>query len=196
MPLRRVIRYLPHGRRPFWKGQAVAILAVLSALACRDIADSFVDNGLYFTFLFPAVLIAGLFGGTWSGVSTAVFGALLIAYVWIPPRFSLQLSGDGNFRLIAFWSAASMVIFLTAFVHTVLDRLLVAEARAATVAREMQHRMQNTLGLVQAIARQTFRTAEDFGVAQQVFLARLDALARAQTLLGELHGDVGIETLI
>jgi two-component sensor histidine kinase len=27
-------------------------------------------------------------------------------------------------------------------------------------------------------------------------LARLDALARAQTLLGELDGDVGIETLI
>jgi two-component sensor histidine kinase len=181
---------------PFWKGQAIAFLAVLSALVCRAIADAFVDNGLYFTFLFPAVLIAGLFGGTWSGVSTAVFGALLIAYVWIPPRFSLQLSGDGNFRLIAFWSVASMVIFLTAFVHTVLDRLAVAEARARTVAREMQHRVQNTLGLVQAIARQTFRAADDFGAAQQVFLARLDALARAQTLLGELDGDVGIETLI
>jgi two-component sensor histidine kinase len=197
MPLRKVIPYLPHGRRPLWKGQAIAFLAIIFALACRALADPFVDNGLYFTFLFPAVLIAGLFGGTWSGVSTAVFGALLIAYIWIPPRLSFRLSGDGDFRLIAFWSVASMVIFLTAFVHTVLDRLAAAEARATTVAREMQHRVQNTLALVQAVARQTFRTAEDLGAAQRVFAARLDALGRAQTLIAdEIDADVGIDALI
>lgn len=196
MPLHRVIPYLPQGKRPFWKGQAIAVLAVMAALACRALADPFVEGGLYFTFLFPAVLIAGLFGGTWSGISTAVLGSLVTAYLWMPPRLSLHLSGDGEFRLIAFWSVASLVIFLSAFVHTVLDRLALEEAHAATVSREMQHRVQNTLTLVQAIARQTFRAADDFAAAQRVFFARLDALGRAQNLLAELDDDVGIETLI
>jgi two-component sensor histidine kinase len=161
------------------------------------VADPYIDNGLYFTFLFPAVLMAGLFGGRWSGISTALFGALLAAYIWIPPGFSIHLRGDGDFRLIAFWFAASMVIFLTDFVHAVLDKLAVAEERAATISREMQHRVQNTLTLVQAIARQTFRTADNLAKAQEVFAARIDALGRAQILIDEgFDQSVAVQTLI
>jgi two-component sensor histidine kinase len=185
MPLRRLIPYLPQGKRSFWKGQAIALVAVLAALACRTAADSFVDQGLYFTFLFPGVLVAGLFGGTWSAISTAFFGALLIAYIWIPPRYSFDLTGDGLFRLVSFWTVGSMVILLTAFVHTVLDKLAAAEHRATTTARELHHRVQNALTLVQAIARQTFRTSDNLTGAQEVFSARLTALGRAQALLDE-----------
>jgi two-component sensor histidine kinase len=197
VPLRRLIPYLPQGERSFWKGQAIALVAVLAALTCRTMADQFVDQGLYFTFLFPAVLVAGLFGGTWSGISTAFFGALLIAYIWIPPRYSFELSGDGLFRLVSFWAVGSMVILLTAFVHTVLNKLAAAEHHAATTAREMQHRVQNALTLVQAIARQTFRTSDNLAGAQEVFSARLAALGRAQALIDEgVDENVTVATLI
>jgi two-component sensor histidine kinase len=197
MPLRRLIPYLPQGKRSFWKGQAIALVAVLAALSCRTAADPFVDQGLYFTFLFPVVLVAGLFGGTWSAISTAFFGALLIAYIWIPPRYSFNVAGDGLFRLVSFWAVASMVILLTTFVHTVLDILAAAEQRAATTAREMQHRVQNALTLVQAIARQTFRTSENLAGAQDVFSARLAALGRAQALIDEgIDENVTVATLI
>jgi len=197
MPLRKAIPYLPQGRRPFWKGQAIAVLAIGATVVCRSAADPFIDSGLYFTFLFPAVLAAGLFGGTWSGISTAFFGALLVAFIWIPPRFSFHLTGDGDLRVIAFWCVASMVIFLTDFVHAVLNQLSAAEERAATIAREMQHRVQNTLTLVQAIAGQTFRTADNLAKAQEVFAARIDALGRAQILIDEGFGQsVTVETLI
>jgi two-component sensor histidine kinase len=156
-----------------------------AALVCRTVVDPFIDNGLYFTFLFPAVLVAGLFGGTWSGISAALFGALLVAFIWMPPRLSFHLTTDGEIRLIAFWCVASMVILLTAFVHAVLDKLAVAEERAATISREMQHRVQNSLTLVQAIARQTFRTADNLAKAQEAFAARIDALGRAQILIDE-----------
>jgi len=197
MPLRRLIPYLPQGKRSFWKGQTIALVAVLAALSCRTAADPFVDQGLYFTFLFPAVLVAGLFGGTWSAISTAFFGALLVAYIWIPPRYSFSVAGDGLFRLVSFWAVASMVILLTTFVHTVLDILATAEQRAATTAREMQHRVQNALTLVQAIARQTFRTSENLAAAQEVFSARLAALGRAQALIDEgVDENVTLATLI
>jgi two-component sensor histidine kinase len=197
MPLRRLIPYLPRGERAFWKGQAIALVAVLAALTCRMAADQFVDQGLYFTFLFPAVLVAGLFGGTWSAVSTAFFGAILIAYIWRPPRYSFDLTGDGLFRLVSFWAVGSMVILLTAFVHTVLNKLAAAEHHAATTAREMQHRVQNALTLVQAIARQTFRTSDNLAGAQEVFSARLAALGRAQALIDEgVDENVTVATLI
>jgi two-component sensor histidine kinase len=90
-----------------------------------------------------------------------------------------------------------MVIFLTDFVHAVLDKLAVAEERAGTISREMQHRVQNTLTLVQAIARQTFRTADNLAKAQEVFAARIDALGRAQILIEKgFDHSVTVETLI
>jgi two-component sensor histidine kinase len=114
-----------------------------------------------------------------------------------PPRFSFSLTGDGVFRLISFWAVASLVIFLTAFVHAVLDQLALAEQRAATIARAMQHRVQNTLTIVQAIANQTFRAADTLGGAQEALSGRLAALGRAHHLIDEgIDGNVALASLI
>jgi two-component sensor histidine kinase len=157
----------------------------------------FVHEGLYFTLLFPAVLVAGLFGGVWSGVTAAAVGGLVSGYIFVPPAYSLHLAGDGWFRLLAFWTSSGLVVLLIAFIHAVLDRLAAAEDQAATVAREMRHRVQNTLTLVQAVVRQTFRTAVSLQDAREILAERLAALGRAQTLIGEgFDKDVSVQTLI
>ncbi|RZK02991.1 MAG: sensor histidine kinase [Novosphingobium sp.] len=51
------------------------------------------------------------------------------------------------------------------------------------VVHELNHRMKNSLAMVQSIARQTFRNAEDLNDAQERFSARLIALAQANDLL-------------
>jgi len=102
-----------------------------------------------------------------------------MAYVWIPPSFTIALTADGIFRLTLFWTLAAMMIFLTAFVHVVLDRLAAAEAGAKTVAFEMKHRVQNNLALVQAIVRQTFQNSDTLSEAQILLTDRLAALGRA-----------------
>ena len=195
--MQRVIPYLPRGTRPLWRGQVIALAAVTVAVACRAAVDPFVNEGLYFTFLFPAVLVAGIFGGVWSGITTAMVSGLVVAFVFVPPVYSFQLAGDGLFRLAAFWTSSGLVILLIAFVHAVLDKLAAAEDQAATVAREMQHRVQNTLTLVQAIAQQTFRNADNLQDARDVLMARLAALGRAQKLIGEgFDENVGVQALI
>jgi two-component sensor histidine kinase len=195
--VQRVIPYLPRGTRPFWRGQAIALASVAAAVTCRAAVGSFVHEGLYFTLLFPAVLVAGLFGGVWSGVTAAILGGLVSGYIFVPPAYSVHLAGDGWFRLIAFWTSSGLVIVLIAFIHAVLGRLAAAEDRAATVAREMQHRVQNTLTLVQAVARQTFRTADSLQGARETLMARLAALGRAQTLIGEgFDKEVGVQALV
>lgn len=51
------------------------------------------------------------------------------------------------------------------------------------VINELNHRVKNTLAMVQAIAMRTFRAAPDLAVAQEQFAARLVALAQANDLL-------------
>lgn len=48
---------------------------------------------------------------------------------------------------------------------------------------ELNHRVKNTLAMVQAMARRTFRDASDLPAAQERFAARLVALAQANDLL-------------
>ena len=58
-----------------------------------------------------------------------------------------------------------------------------AEAQRLLLLNELNHRVKNTLAVVQGIARQTFRDADDVRPALDAFEARLTALSRAHNLL-------------
>ncbi len=58
-----------------------------------------------------------------------------------------------------------------------------AEEQASLIGLEMQHRVKNTLTMVQAIVRQTLRAAESPQLAQAAIDQRLAALGRAHDLL-------------
>jgi two-component sensor histidine kinase len=64
----------------------------------------------------------------------------------------------------------------------VTDRLR-GEQHLRLVVNELNHRVKNTLAMIQAVAAQTFRSAEDLPGAQRSFSARIMALARANDLL-------------
>ena len=58
-----------------------------------------------------------------------------------------------------------------------------AEEHERMLAGELQHRVKNTLTMVQAIANQTFRNAPDLDAARAAFSARLILLGRAHDIL-------------
>jgi PAS domain S-box-containing protein len=58
-----------------------------------------------------------------------------------------------------------------------------AEEHERLLAGELQHRVKNTLAMVQAIANQTFRNAADLDAAREAFSARLILLGRAHDIL-------------
>ncbi|WP_310347529.1 PAS domain S-box protein [Methylobacterium sp. BE186] len=58
-----------------------------------------------------------------------------------------------------------------------------AEEHQRLLTGELQHRVKNTLALVQAIASQTFRNAPDQEQAREAFAARLISLGRAHDIL-------------
>lgn len=62
-----------------------------------------------------------------------------------------------------------------------------AEARRVVLVNELNHRVKNTLAIVQSIAIQTARGAKDLSSFSAAFQARLIALARAHDLLTHGH---------
>jgi two-component sensor histidine kinase len=58
-----------------------------------------------------------------------------------------------------------------------------AERHLRLVINELNHRVKNTLAMMQAIAAQTFRNADDLQQANASFSARIVALAKANDLL-------------
>ena len=93
---------------------------------------------------------------------------------------------DGRERWI---SAKGKAIFedgvATQFLGTVRDisKLKHAELQQQLLARELEHRLKNTMAMVSAIASQTFRTAATKDDARTIFDARLFALNRAHDIL-------------
>jgi len=59
------------------------------------------------------------------------------------------------------------------------------EERQSLLISELNHRVKNTLAIVQGLARQSFRSVEGAEAGQKIFDARLKALAAAHTLLTE-----------
>jgi PAS domain S-box-containing protein len=70
-------------------------------------------------------------------------------------------------------------------------------AHLRLVINELNHRVKNTLAMVQAIAMRTFRDAPDMAQAQEQFAARLVALAQANDLLtGERWAGASLRSAI
>ena len=70
-----------------------------------------------------------------------------------------------------------------------LDAREKAEDHARMLTEEMQHRIKNSLGLVGAIASQTFRPARPVQESLDAFSARLNSMAIAQDVLTQGKGD-------
>ena len=72
------------------------------------------------------------------------------------------------------------------------ERLRVSEKRLHLLVAELQHRTRNLLGVVGSVSKRTLAgsvSLKDFGSR---FQARLEALARANSLLSRLRGVEGI----
>lgn len=67
--------------------------------------------------------------------------------------------------------------------NTDIDDRKASEAQQQLLARELEHRMKNTMAMVGAIANQTFRTAATKEDARTIFDARLRALNQAHDVL-------------
>ncbi len=110
--------------------------------------------------------------------------------VTVTPNAEFMEADDRRASVIVGTLSALLVLTVAAAVLTLFRALAETERSAnqsaqqaeerALLLREMQHRIKNHLARVQAIARQTTRSTRDLEEFEQVFGARLSAMAKAQ----------------
>lgn len=176
------LSYLPRRIRSVWQGQLLAVVCLALAFGAHWVLTPLLQsNGPFFT-LFPAVLVAAIWGGPLAGSTTLVGGAAIAAFFWLPPYFSFKISEGMIPHVLGFLLIGGIVLVIAAMLRSLVDRQQAAEERALLLAQEMRHRVRNLMGLVVAISHQTGRQSASVPDFLDRFGGRMEALSAALTL--------------
>ncbi|MGE5721469.1 MAG: sensor histidine kinase [Sphingomonadales bacterium] len=184
----RTRRWVPQWLTSILVGLAASGLAMAGrALLLLVWADA-VPFGL----LFPAILLATLFGRWQAGLTCFIVGGLGTWYLALAPYHSFAIPDAATGAILAFYAVVGGLILAIAEAYRQALHQLAHERRESAAAearrqrlltQELNHRIKNMLATVQAIASQTLGRAAIPPEARQAFDARLAALARAHDLL-------------
>lgn len=160
-----------------------AALAVLARLAMVPWTGSAAPYALNFL----GVLLATLLAGWKSGIITIILAQPLTAIYITPPLGSLRLGAPEFNGLILSTIAELALVLIIALYQREIDRASKAlesqlSVRELLVA-ELNHRVKNTLSLVQSLAHQSFTSGRERAEALEAYEGRLLALAAAHDLL-------------
>jgi two-component sensor histidine kinase len=172
----RCARALPYAGQGFWAGQLIALVSVAAAAGVRGAVDPLIRGHIPVLTFFPFVLVASIWGGTWSGLSAILLSALIADVFWV--------ARDGRgVTLIAFVLVCLFGLVLARLLCAMVELHAEQEQRAKILAHEVKHRANNLLAVVQGVSAQTARTAKSVKEYQAALDGRVSALAAAQHLL-------------
>jgi two-component sensor histidine kinase len=171
------------------KSVAIGLLGAVTAVALRY-SLPIEPEVLPFFAVVIAVSLVTVAAGLPGGITTTVVGGLLTWLVILGTPGSWVIGRGGALSLAGFFAVASVILFTSQMYRTserrrqahALDLARKEAENQRLFAREMAHRMKNTMAIVQSVAGQTF-THDSPDVIK--FAARLTALADAQSLLNE-----------
>lgn len=176
-------RGLPRQKATVSSSALYALVITLVATLLRLALDPLLGLGVPFISFFPAVMIAAVLGGALAGLLTLLLCAVMAAFFWFPSLRALQPDGAAMASIGAFLVFGSVLIGVALMVRVLLRTVIEAEERSRVLAHEMKHRIGNTLAVVQALVRQTRRSAHSLEEFDAVFTERIAALARAQDVV-------------
>ncbi|TAL32570.1 MAG: DUF4118 domain-containing protein [Phenylobacterium sp.] len=150
--------------------------------------DPWLGMTLWFPTYYPAALLGTLFLGWRSGVGLVLLSAIAANYFFVPPRYQLAGHERDLAGTLVFLVAAGIIVLAAALLRTALVRLQAAHERERILNTELQHRMKNTLAVVQGLVAQTVKGgAPDPKAFQHILQGRLEALGHAHDLLSIGH---------
>jgi len=183
---------------------ALGFTAAALAVAGRMVLSTHLHDAAPYALVFASVTAATVIGGWLSDAITLMLGQVLTWYFIVPPQFSFEVrDGPTGLGLITATVSAGCIVFIIAIYQREVARALKARDKAEQarelVVRELNHRVNNTLSVVQGIARSTF--GDESRSQVQAFSGRLGALAAAHALLTQQErasadfGDVVLRSL-
>ncbi len=122
---------------PYLRRYGVAVGAVLLATLARWLLDGVLGGHLLFLGYYIAVVIAAWLGGFGPALLADVLGCLVVSLLFLPPRYSLDLSAKANLVSLASFFGLSIAIGLIGRSLRLAQRRGVESAQEA-LARQKQ----------------------------------------------------------
>lgn len=168
-----------------------ATLAVAAPVAARMALSSWV-SGLPFLTFFPAVLVATIFLGWRWGALVLAASAITANYMFQPPLMAFALTSPELVATGSFIAIGALIVWAAEALRRSVIQLEAASRREAELNLELQHRVNNNLALMQALARQTARHAPSVEAFYTTFSERLLAVSEANRVLSRPALDVAV----
>lgn len=159
------------------------VLAVALPTALRLALQPLLGGALWFATYYPALLCATLALGWRWGVAALLLSALAADYLFIPPPRSLSLETRDVAAVVVFLLSGGLLVLSTALLREALHRLNTAAETQKALNRELQHRVNNNLAVIQALAAQTMRSSPDLQTFYERFRGRVIAVSAANRIL-------------
>lgn len=168
-----------------------ALGCVVVAAAIRLVVDFYHSEALPFLPFFPAIVIVGLFAGTWSALFALALSAGITAYLFVRESPPTYLTIGEAISLALFLGAGLSIILLTALFRSLLTKLQFEEQQRELLVKELEHRSKNKLAVIESILR--FTMADK--AASDNAIDRIRSAVSTVELLG-LHSEASLKTIL
>ncbi len=132
-------------------GYAMAVVTVAAATGVQSLAQEQYVGAAFLT-IYPAVILATLIGGPGAGFLAAIFAGITQWGLFIP---TLHVVAVASYAV-----DATLCVMVIEFINRTFDVLLLnidqekrAKQQQSILAKELHHRIQNLLTVVQAVIR-------------------------------------------
>jgi two-component system, sensor histidine kinase PdtaS len=153
----------PLASLPVWRHSPLSaygfgVAAFALAFVARFFLNGILPAGFPFVTFVPMIALTAFVAGLGPGILVTVLSAAAAWYVFIPPRYSFDLTPEGALALAIFLATSAIVVAIIHIMHSALARLRAERARSAQLAEqreilfaELQHRISNNLQVVSAL---------------------------------------------
>jgi len=167
----------------------LGVLFVAAPTVLRLAADTLIRETTFTTY-YPFVLLAAFVIGWRGALGVSVASAVLANFLFMEPRYVLFANLGDTFGTALFLISSGMIVALVDTLRRALVDMEASQRREVALNgelkhlnAELQHRVKNTLTVVQGLATQTFRGAAGSDGLVRTFRGRLHALAEAHDVL-------------
>ncbi len=165
---------------------ACVSLMVALPTAIRASIDQVVSDTTFVAYS-PFVLIAALLLTYRQAAAVTIGSAVVANFLFMEPRYTLLATPTDTFGTLLFIVSSALVVAVGQTLRRTVRALEEAREREAHLNRELQHRVKNTLAVVQGLASQTFRDVPDSRASLEKLHGRIGALADANEILRDGH---------
>jgi PAS domain S-box-containing protein len=141
-------------RRPLWLRFSVAVLAAGIGVGLRLALFGSLGTRATYVTLYPAVILAALFGGLAPGLVATVLSALAADYFWIEPAGQFWIRNPADWLGMGlFLFSCAMICLAVRAMHRAEERAAVAAERQAEAERlhESEEQTRRQLAEIQSI---------------------------------------------